>query len=203
VSVTPDEKFLAINFTNKICIFALDGHEPELVSLLEVEKGRQFARIEFAKSSSGGDDGYILISDLAKVFPVVPGREEEVRIWYLDHKGKEKKLGSTGEVAVPGSIPTFISSCFNTAGDTLLFTRMEHVPHTRSIALDVKTGKEKFIMEGHMQQIMSTGFSPNDKFVAFTTGDGILKLDRGDTGELAGAYCPTGGQKWAVAFSPT
>jgi hypothetical protein len=27
-----------------------------------------------------------------------------------DHKGKEKKSGSKDEVAVPGSIPTFISS---------------------------------------------------------------------------------------------
>jgi hypothetical protein len=46
------------------------------VSLLEVEKGRQFTRIEFAKSPSGGDGGYMLVSDSAKVFPVVPGREE-------------------------------------------------------------------------------------------------------------------------------
>jgi WD40 repeat protein len=59
---------------------------------------------------------------------------------------------------------------------------MEHVPHTRIIALDVKTGKEKFVMEGHMQQIKSAGFSPNDKFVASTARDGILKLYRGDTG---------------------
>jgi WD40 repeat protein len=198
---TPDEKFLAITFTNKICIFALDGHEPELVSLLEVEKGSQFASIEFAKSPNGGDDGYILVSDSVKVFPVVSGREEEIRIWYLDHEGKEKNSGAKDKVAVSGSIPTFVSSCFNTAGDTLLFTRLKHVPHTRIIALDVKTGKEKFVMEGHMQQIMSAGFSPNDKFVASTAWDGILKLYRGDTGELVRNYGPTGGQNWAVAFS--
>jgi WD40 repeat protein len=39
---------------------------------------------------------------------------------------------------------------------------------------------------------VSAGFSPNDKFVASTAGDGILKLYRGDAGE----------QNWAVAFSP-
>jgi hypothetical protein len=67
-AATPEEKFLAITFTDKIYIFDRDGHEPELVSLLEVEKGRQLARIEFAKSPSGGDDSYILVSDSAKSF---------------------------------------------------------------------------------------------------------------------------------------
>jgi WD40 repeat protein len=198
-SATSDEKLLAITFSSKICIFALDGLE--LLTVLEVEKGRQFGSIEFAKSPSGGEEGYVLASYSVNFFPVVPGTEQ-IRIWYLDHEGKEKKPGSQGEVAAPGSIPTFISSCFNSAGDTLLYSHMKYEPNTRIFALDVKTGKEKFVMEGHPQQIMAVEFSPNDEYIASTASDGVLKLYRGDTGELIKNYGPTGGQNWAVAFSP-
>ena len=113
-------------------------------------------------------------------------------MWYLDHEGKEKKSGSKDQVAVPGIILWFTSSCLNTAGDTLLFTRSEYV-NSRIIALDLKIGREKFVMEGHIHQVISAEFSPNDKFIASTAWDGIFKLYRGDTGDLVRTYGPTGG----------
>lgn len=114
---------------------------------------------------------------------------------------------SSHQTSIPNAvIPGFGSSAFSPDGTTLLFTSTVNEgrvgPRARVTAYDLATEKEKFHMEGHMDSIMWTGFSPNGKMIASSAWDSMLKVYSATDGTLLRDYGKTGGQNWAAAFSP-
>ena len=203
VSATADEKFVAIYTESSICIFSLDGFK--LASVLK--SGLNLVRgVEFAKVSKREKNGYVLACYSQKD---LSGRESEVQIWFLDEECKEKNSNREGAAKeqgwkVEGKFLTFAPSAFSKDGKTLLYVSDFHDEwgvHPRVTAVDARTGKEKFHMQGHTGPIMWAGFSPNDKLIATTAWDEYFKLYDGKSGKHIRDFGPTGGRNWACDFS--
>lgn len=194
-SATPDENFLACSTGQSICIFALDDYS--LSCVLKSEFG-EVKRVEFAPFPTGGKGGYVLASD---VQDDLGSGDQQVQIWFLDGECKEKGDG----VKVDGHLATFSSTSFSHDGKKLLYLSDAHDDfgaHAQVTALDVKTGKKEFSMQGHIRPIMSVGFSPNDKLIVSNAWDGFAKLYDVKDGKHVRDLGPTGGQNWACDFSP-
>ncbi|KAF2193907.1 prolyl oligopeptidase, partial [Zopfia rhizophila CBS 207.26] len=57
-------------------------------------------------------------------------------------------------------------------------------------------------LKGHTGSIMSTVFSPDDKYIALSSWDQSLKLWNASSGEQLHDFGPTGGQNLKAPFSP-
>ncbi|KAH7412794.1 quinon protein alcohol dehydrogenase-like superfamily [Cadophora sp. MPI-SDFR-AT-0126] len=204
-SATPDEKYLALATGHSVCIFDLDDYS--LACVLKNDIGI-VQSVEFAPFPKGGNDGYVLVTD---AHDILPARNEQVQLWYLDCSCKERPAISEAEEKktrrdkFDGSLASFSATAFSHNGKTLLYLRDVHDKygvHARVTAVNVATGKEDFYMEGHTNPIMWAGFSPDDSLIVTNAWDGYAKVYSTKDGKHLRDLGPTGGQNWACDFSP-
>jgi WD40 repeat protein len=67
---------------------------------------------------------------------------------------------------------------------------------------ELASGKKRFILNGHNQDINSVGFSPDGKLLASDDQDGIVRLWDVKTGKFIKIISGTDGEVYAVEFSP-